>query len=417
MIFIAIRYLIEHPRQTILTLLGVFLGTTAYVGVSGFFKGFQGYLVEQLVNNSAQVHIQARQDYLNEHDLDTSFFPSGVDHTFWATAPSGIQGFTGVQNPSAWYERLDADPRVEAYSPLLTTAALLTLGKISVSTNLTGCNPNSQSRVTSLSQYMTIGNFSDLASGGNKLVIGKELSKKLGATVNQTVLVSIGPHSPTPFKIVGIYQTGGRGSDLQAYAALEYVQNLNQTPNRVNEIAVRLKDYTLASQMASQWSKIAPERTESWDQQNANILSVFKIQNALRFSMILTVLVVAGFGIYNVLNITVNQKRQDIAILRSIGFDTYDIITLFFSQGMILGVIGAFFGLIMGYILCRYLQTIPFADPTSVGGPKTTLHISLDIAIYIQAAAVALLSASLASILPARSAGKLTPIDIIRSGG
>lgn len=411
MIFLAIRYLLERKRQTILTLLGVFFGSMAYVAVSGFFLGFQGYLVEQLVNNTAQVHIQAREDVLSTHQLDHSFYRD-ASYVFWSPGPSGVEGFLEVQNPQSWYTRLHADPRVEAYSPLLTAGAMFTLGKISVSASLVGCNPEQQSKVTSIAKYMVQGNFHDIGAGGHLVILGKELSKRLGAAVNQYVLVSVGLSRPVPFKVVGIFESGNRGADLQAYGAIADVQNLNGSPNRVNEIAVRLVDYTQAASIANAWSEIAPELTESWDQQMANILSVFAIQNALRFSMILTVLVVAGFGIYNVLNMTVTQKRQDIAILRSMGYDSYDIVSLFFSQGLILGFVGGSLGMICGYFLCLYLQTIPFSHFTVAD----TLHISLDVSIYLQASALALLSATIASILPARAAGKLTPIEIIRAG-
>lgn len=168
--------------------------------------------------------------------------------------------------------------------------------------------------------------------------------------------------------------------------------------------------------MARTWAMSSPERVESWGDQNANILSVFSIQTALRFSMIVTVLIVAGFGIYNILNMTVNQKRQDIAILRALGYDAFDVIMLFFSQGLIVGVSGGALGLICGYFLCSYLQTIPFM-PATPSNPQGHLHIALTADIFLQAALMALLSAGFASILPSWTASKLTPIEIIRVGG
>jgi lipoprotein-releasing system permease protein len=111
---------------------------------------------------------------------------------------------------------------------------------------------------------------------------------------------------------------------------------------------------------------------------------------------------------------TVTQKRQDIAILRSMGYDTFDVVMLFFSQGLILGISGAALGLLVGYSLCLYLQTLSFSSPIM---PASHLQISLSFWIYAQAAALALVSSSLASILPARAAGRLTPIEIIRAGG
>jgi len=238
----------------------------------------------------------------------------------------------------------------------------------------------------------------------------------LGAGMEQNILVSVGTNSPVPFKVVGRFYSGNRGLDLQAFAQLNDVQHVNRTPNHVNEIGVRLYDYTEADTLARTWAKLGPERVESWGDQNMNIQSVFAIQNALRFSMIMTVLIVAGFGIYNILNMTVNQKRQDIAILRALGYDTFDVIMLFFSQGMIVGIVGTILGLICGYLFCRWLQTLTFMMATP-SNPQGHLHIALNLSIYIQATALALLSAAIASVLPARAAGKLSPIDIIRQGG
>lgn len=415
MIFLALRYLLERRKQTIFTLLGVFLGTMAYVGVSGFFKGFQNYMVQQLVDNTAQIHIQARQDILTDHKLDGAFYNKKSTYVLWSSPPSGLLGYLEVQNPQAWYERLNADKRVEAFSPIISAPVLFTLAKNSVSASLIGCDPLQQSKVTSIAKYMTEGKFTDIAGGGNRVIMGDELMKRIGAAKDQVVLVSVGTRDAIPMKVVGRYLSGNRGADLQAYAALNDVQRMNGTPNRVNEIAVRLKDYRMAASMAESWSSISPEKIESWDQQNVNILSVIKMQTTLRFTMIFAILVVAGFGIYNVLNMTVTQKRQDIAILRSMGYDTFDIVLLFFSQGVIVGFIGAMFGLISGYLLCLYLQTISFFPPNSSHAGET-LHISLDVGIYIQATMLALLAASVASILPAKAAGKLTPIEIIRTG-
>lgn len=373
-------------------------------------------MVQQLVNNSAQVHIEARQDYLGPHDLDSSFFASDVGHVFWTPQPAGVKGYLGVQSPEAWYRRLDADPRVSAYSPILTAAALFNLGSVSVAANLIGCNPAQQAKVTSVANYMITGRFTDISTGGNRLILGDELMKRIGAGMQQTVLVSVGRNEAVPFKIVGRFSTGSRGVDLQAYGALADVQKVNFTPNRVNEIAVRLQDYRDADLLARSWSRLGPERVESWGDLSQNIKSVFSIQTTLRYFMITTVFIVAGFGIYNILNMTVSQKRQDIAILRAMGYDTFDIVMLFFAQGLIVGVFGTLFGLVCGYLFCRYLQTISFMQ-ASPSNPEGHLHIALDPFIYLQASFLAVFSTAVASILPARAAGKLTPIDIIRQGG
>ncbi|MDO8579928.1 MAG: ABC transporter permease [Candidatus Omnitrophota bacterium] len=415
MIFLAFRYLFERRRQTILTLLGIFLGTAAYVSISGFMLGFRGYLIDQLINNDAHVHIGAREEFLTDHSLDDPFYQNVFAHVFWDPAPSGRKDSDMVENPQQWYKRLDADPRVEAYSPQLTASVIFSNGKAISSSTLIGCDPRAQVKVTTLGDYVIEGQFTDLAVGGNRIVIGNELQKKLGLRVSQNVMVSLAEGPPTPFKIVGIFKTGNKLSDNVAYGALADVQKVNRTPNHVNKIAVRLHDHTQAAALAAAWAKISPERVESWDQVNSSIFDVFRIQDAVRFMSVGAVMIVAGFGIYNVLNMTVMHKRKDIAILRSMGYDTGDIIRLFFSQGLILGVAGTILGLTFSYFFCLYLQTIPFGGGP-LGGGMGHLIVSFDPKIYIQSAILGLLSSTIASILPASSAGKLTPIEIIRAG-
>ena len=109
----------------------------------------------------------------------------------------------------------------------------------------------------------------------------------------------------------------------------------------------------------------------------------------------------------------VNQKKKEIAILRSLGFQAHNVLMLFFSQGVIIGFTGGISGLLLGYIACLYIQTIPF---NGTGSQTNMMHISFTPQIYINAFLLALLASIIASVLPARAASKLTPIDIIRSG-
>jgi len=414
-IFLAFRYLLARRRQTILTLLGIFLGTAAYVAISGFMLGFQDYFIEQMINNSPHIYIRAREDFLTPHSLDHSFYNSQYQYVFWDPPPSGRKDNAIIESPQSWYERLSQDPRVQAYSPQLTTSVIFNNGKATATSNLIGCNPDQQIRITTIGKYITEGRFTDLNVGGNRVVIGEELQKKLGVRVQQNVLISLANNSPKPFKVVGIFKTGTKNADGLAYAALTDVQSINQTPNQVNEIAVRLYDHTQASNLALTWSQLSPEKIESWDQINSNMFGVFRMQDMVRYLMISSILVVASFGIYNILNMAVVQKRKDIAILRSIGYGPTDIILLFFSQGLILGVVGTGLGLFFGYFFSLYLETIPFA-----GGPMGSgtghLMVSLKPSIYEQATLMGLASATIASILPAYSAGALTPIEIIRAG-
>lgn len=415
MIPLAFRYLLARRRQTTLMILGFFFGTAAFVLLSGIMLGFRHYLIYQLINNDAHVHIQAREDFLTDHSLDAAFYGERTGHVFWAVPPAGRKDSDRIDSPQHWYQILDRDPRVTAYTPRLSAAVIFSKGDAEVPATLIGSDPLRQTQVTTIGDYVTQGSFTDVATGGNRIAIGDELCKKLGVILAQNVMVSLAERPPVPFKVVAVFKTGNRLLDEQAYGALADVQAVNRTPNEINSIAVRLVDHRQAAHIARTWSAFGPEKVESWDQKNASFFSVFRIQDIVRYLSIGSIMIVAGFGIYNILNITVVQKRRDIAILRSMGYTTGDVVTLFFTQGLILGVAGTVLGLAFGYAFSFYLETIQITMGGAVGMGLDHLLVARTPSIYLQSAALALASAALASILPARSAGRLSPIDVIRS--
>jgi lipoprotein-releasing system permease protein len=110
---------------------------------------------------------------------------------------------------------------------------------------------------------------------------------------------------------------------------------------------------------------------------------------------------------------TVTQRRREIAILRSMGYLPRDIVALFFNQGIILGVVGGVVGVLLGYLACRGMATIQVSPDRGLG--KGTLMVAFLPSIYWKGFLLAIASATLASYFPARSAGKLRPMEIIRS--
>ncbi len=412
MVFLAIRHLLSRKRQTALTLLGIVLGTAAYIAISGMMLGFQTYIIDQLVNNDAHLRISAREEMLTEHGLDEAFFPDGT-LIHWLKAPSGRKDNAYIISPRSWLERLAADEEVSAASPQLVVQGLATAGKISTGVSIVGSDPEKQKMVSSIESSMLQGKFADIGNSGNRLAVGEGLLKKLGATRHETITLSVGRGSPQAFRIVSVFRMGVKGiDDTRVYASLSDVQKLNQTPSRVSDIAIRLREVTLASATASFYNLIGPEKVQSWDQANEGIMSVFKTQDIVRNAMTISILVVAGFGIYNILSLAVTHKRRDIAILRSIGFEPKDISRLFLVQGLILGLCGGLLGILCGLAACSAMGQIEVSEDRGLGGNH--LMISYELMIYVKALGLALVSAAFASYFPARSAGKLEPIEIIR---
>lgn len=410
MLFLALRHLLSRPRQTILTLLGVSLGTAVFIAFSAIMTGLQDYMIDRLVNNDSHVRIQAEDRFLSSQDLKVALFKN-PDDIIWFRPPVGHEVSRRILNPLGWFERLNLDPRVYAYSPQLTTAVLYFHTGITEGGSLYGIRPSTQVKVSTLESDIKVGSLHSLESAARRVIIGSELGAKLGATVGDTIFVSVGGKNPAPFQISGFIETGVRGVDEAiGYANINDVQQLSGRLSEISDIVIRLYDVSKAAEFASSYSQMSQEKVLSWDQANANILSVFTLQDTIRYFISAAIMIVASFGIYNILNILVNQKRKDIGILRSIGYDADDILHLFLVQGVILGVLGGLLGMLVGFVLSSLFSNI------EVQGMSAQMGVSYSPQIYILGFSIASLSAIFSSALPARAASRLQPIDVVRSG-
>ncbi|MCB0408519.1 MAG: ABC transporter permease, partial [Bdellovibrionales bacterium] len=333
----------------------------------------------------------------------------------WIVPPAGKRDEAKLENPQGWFDRLQKDPDVVSYAPRLSINAIINQGRYRSNVMITGIIPAKQTRVTSVEDYMREGSLLDLSGGGNKIVLGSGIVKDLGVSVGETVNVSIGLGEARPFKLVGIVHLGNEQiDDSIAFANIRDVQSLNRTPGRVSEISVALTDISLSKEKASLWSVYTRDKVQGWEEANAQFMQMISIQDIMRAIMTGAILLVAGFGIYNVLSIMIAQKQKEIAILRSIGYGPNKILELFLIQGLLLGAGGGFLGLIFGLTINSLLGSYKLAFEV---GKSNHLPISYDASIFITAFLAAQIAAAIASFLPARAAAKLTPLEIIRSDG
>ncbi|MCG6169895.1 ABC transporter permease [Leptospira sp. FAT2] len=414
MFFLAIRQLLKRPQQTFLTFLGILLGTAGYVVFSGMMLGFQEYITDQLVNNDAQIRISPRDEVLKKESFEGIFYPDSTVR--WINPPSGKTDSTQLTNVKGWFLKLDQDERVEAYAPQLNRQLIFKFGKQTLPGKLQGIDPARQTRVTTIGKYVEKGNLRDLDRGGDMIFAGSGLLEKLGAETGDTLQVVTTNGKLSNVKVGGVFRVGNRMiDDTTVYASLRTVQRITQSNGVISEIAVRLIDVSKAAEVATEWSFFTKDKVQSWDQTYESVLSVFKTQNIVRNTTTFTIILVVAFGIYNVLNMVVNHKKREIAILRSVGFDEGDTIRLFIIQGLLLGLLGAACGLIVGAIACYALDGYPIGGKTTKGQMMVNvMKISWDYTIYVKAFSLSVITSGIAAYIPAKSASKLSPVEIIR---
>jgi lipoprotein-releasing system permease protein len=193
---------------------------------------------------------------------------------------------------------------------------------------------------------------------------------------------------------------------------LNSAQTLLDKKNVVNQVVIRLDDYTLAREVAAQIESISGYKTYSWQEAQENFLKIFRIQTIITYFITGALLVVAAFGVLNILIMAVLERVNDIAILKSFGLSRRDITQIYVMQGLVIGFIGSVIGLGLGKLAVEGLRRLPIKMEglVKVEGLLMSEHLRQYIVAFIAAMIVVLLAA----VYPARRAAGYDPVEVIR---
>lgn len=400
--------LARRRRQTLVSVAGVALEVAFFIAIASMMRGFQSYFISQIIDVAPHITIK---DEMRTPPRQAAV----LAHPGGAVAVSGVKPRDRVRGIRAAGDKLtilEAMPGVAA-APILTGQALLRYGTRDVSATLLGIEPPRQERVSNIGKDMVAGRLEDLRTTANGVILGAGLAQRLGAGVGDTVSAVSPAGTVLPMRIVGLFQTGLTALDnMQGYTLLKVGQVLQNRPNVVNQIQVRLQDVTRAEPLAREIEARFGDRTESWEEQNANFLTVFVIQNAVMYSVTGAILLVAAFGIYNIISTVVFEKTRDIAIMKSLGFTGRDIQLLFLIQGVVAGLLGAALGCALGALMIEGLGQVRFGIETPAGQDRFVLV--KDWRIYAMASFFAVMAAGIAAVIPARRASRLDPVQVVR---
>jgi lipoprotein-releasing system permease protein len=215
-------------------------------------------------------------------------------------------------------------------------------------------------------------------------------------------------------KIVGIFQMGiGTVDNIRSYANISTVQTILQKDHSyITDINIKLKDLYQSKSVAKELSKLFPYRAEDWETANATFLTWAMIRNILTYSVSITLLIVAGFGIYNILNMTIYNKMKDIAILKAMGFAGSDVRNIFMIQSLVIGFFGSCLGLMIGFGLSLLISRAPFD-----GGDFISIDhmpVNFNPKYYVIGIVFGVATTALAGYMPSRKAATMDPIEILR---
>lgn len=408
---IAIKQLLNRKRQSLVSFLGIVLGVAFFLAVSSLMKGSENDFIARLVNNSP--HITVSDEYRVPRIQPVSkMYGENALAVVYNTRP--LTERRGIRNFQKLVAYLNGKEGVLA-SPSLTGQGIISFAGKEVAVTLNGMIPEDISKITTIGNYIIEGSIDDLFSNLRGVVIGVELSKVLAISLGDNISVVSPTGRVEILKVVGIFSSGRNSLDRsQVYVPLKTVQSFLNNPFRANTVLVKMADPHMAREFAAHVESIAGYKSVSWQESSEDLMSTIKIRNRIMYTVVSAVLVVAAFGVYNVISTVVMEKYRDIAILKSMGFLPRDIQSIFAVQGIILGTCGCFFGLPLGMLFMNLLSQIKMKIPGS--SQMVPMPIDWGLHQFIIAACFAMFSAILASYFPARKAGNVEPVAILRGG-
>ena len=412
LIEIAKSLLLARWKQTLVAAIGVTFSITMFITLLSFMSGLNDLLDGLILNRTP--HIKLYNDIkpnLNQPVQMSADYVSG--HHFIESIKSDGNR-QAIYNSDAIMNVLKKDKRVLGISPKLTAQVFFNDGNTDITGSMSGIDPISESKLFHFNEYVTTGNSADLTKISNSIILGKGLASKLLVNIGDVVQVTTSKGDRFQLKVVGMYQSGIKDyDDVQSYASISTVQKiLSQPSNYITAIQIKLFDIKLAPSVAKEYEKLYQIDAEDVQTANSQFETGSSVRTLISYAVGITLLIVAGFGIYNILNMMIFEKMDSIAILKATGFSGRDVKNIFIYIAISIGIFGGLVGLLFGFGLSGVIDQIPFNTP-SLPTIKT-YPINYNPLFYIIGIIFSFITTYFAGWFPSRKASKIDPVVIIR---
>jgi lipoprotein-releasing system permease protein len=401
-------HLTSKVRQLIVAVLSVTFGISMYIFMNSFMNGVNGAQTE--ITFTTMAHIRVYNDLAGEptllipqsNNIDTLNAVSNAKH---------INYTEGIRNAEEVKKVLQKNKDIVAITEQVNQNVFFRNGVTKVNGTLSGIDVANEIQMFNTTQYITEGDLRDLDKRSDAVVLGTGLADKLSASMGDNISLTTSDGVNRIFKVAGLIQTGtGSVDKSRAIISINAArQLLSENKSYATEVMANINDYNKARIVANAVRSEIRYKTEAWQEGNGQLESANTLRDIIAIAVSLTILIVAGFGIYNIMNMTVNEKMREIAILKAMGFDGKDIVHIFLVQSIIIGLIGGFAGLILGFIIASIVDNVPFKIASF-----DTLPISYLPSDYILAMFFGLIITFIAGYLPAKKASKVDPVEILR---
>ncbi|HMQ74691.1 MAG TPA: ABC transporter permease [Flavobacteriales bacterium] len=409
---IALTLLRAKLRQSIVAAVGVMFSITMFVALLGFMNGLNDLLDGLILNRTPHVRLYNELQATPEQPVQVADGDTAAHHFIRSVKPK--DDLPRLRNAEAIMQAMERDPRVMAVSPRLVAQVFFNVGTVDLNGQVNGIDVMQEIRYYRFADYLTQGDPHDLATGNNTIVLGKGLADMMAADIGETVQVTTATGDRAMLRVVGIFQSGIADYDkVQCYANIKTVQKLLARPGSYyTDINLKLHDLNAAPAMARELATRFKVDAVDVQTANAQFETGSDVRSIISYAVGVVLLIVAGFGIYNILNMMIYEKLDAIAILKATGFSGSDVRRIFLLLSMIIGLVGGVTGLLGGFTMQTVIDNVPFE--TAALPTTKTFPIDYDPQYYIIAVSFALLTTWIAGWFPARKAAQVDPVEIIR---
>jgi lipoprotein-releasing system permease protein len=409
---IAGALMLARWKQTLVAAIGVTFSIALFISLLGFMEGLN-QLLDGLVLNRTP-HIRLYNDILPSKLQPIDLSEKYKDYHNFISSVKPTNTRKEIYNAQQVINKLNRDQRILGVAPKITTQVFYNLGNIDLNGVINGIDPEQENKLFSFNDYVIDGNYYELKTVSNSIILGKGAAIIMRAKVGDMITVTSASGEQFSLKVIGFFQSGIAEIDkVQSYASLSTARKiLGENSNYISDIQIKLNDIKMAPALAFEYEDFFKLDAEDIQTANAQFETGSSVRSIISYAVGVTLLIVSGFGIYNILNMLIYEKMDTIAILKATGFAGVDVKKIFLSISLSIGVAGALAGVLFGFTLSVIIDAIPFDTPSLP--TVSTYPIDYGIKYYSIAVIFAMATTYLAGWLPAKKASKVDPVIIIR---
>ncbi len=409
---IAFRQLLNRKRQTFLTLLGISVGVMVLITAVSLMDGLLQSFIQKIVEIAPHVIVYGEK-----------VKPTVPDQLVDSDSSTQVRMIKNVsrddQEVIKNYPRVETliknDSLVELVSPSVSIDVVGMFGTVSEPIQLFGIVPSLEDGIEKFSQSMVSGRFEELEKTPDGILLGSAVAKDLTAKLGDRMQLVSPSGKVYSVRVVGIFMTGINDIDDNCYVNMRLGQNIGSfSPDEASNLYIRVRDLPKDAMVARAIEHETNYRTTTWEEKAASVVALFKMMSGIVYFLVFFVILVAGFGVANVLITNVLEKARDIAIMKSMGFKRSEITWIYLLQGTMVALVGAAVGCLLGYAMIEILGSIPMASSSVSAIRADRLMMGKNPMYFVAASLFALTVSLVAAVGPSRNAAKVNPVEILR---